>query len=71
LISMPGSEYYHRQADTLITLALTAIDPELSARYRNLAIKYKMLAADGGQETASANSATDNLSRAVDESTAG
>jgi hypothetical protein len=41
-----SSEYYHRQADTLLTLALIATDPELSARYRNMALEYKCLAAN-------------------------
>ena len=68
---MPSSEYYHRQADTLLTLALAATDPELSARYRSLAIKHKMLALNAEQDTAAPSSATDNLSSAVDESTAG
>jgi hypothetical protein len=42
---MPSSEYYRRQADMLLMLALNATDPELSARYRTLALQYKMLAA--------------------------
>ncbi len=43
---MPSSEYYERQAETLLTLALMATDPELSARYRNMAVEYKCLAAN-------------------------
>jgi hypothetical protein len=43
---MPSSEYYRRQADTLLTLALTATDSELSARYRKLAVEYQMLGAN-------------------------
>jgi hypothetical protein len=50
---------------------LAATDPELSARYRSLAIKHKMLALNAEQDTAAPSSATDNLSSAVDESTAG
>ncbi len=46
---MPSSEYYGRQADTLLTLALNATDPELSARYRSLAVEYKMLAANSSE----------------------
>jgi hypothetical protein len=46
---MPSSEYYDRQADTLLTLALMATDPELSARYRNMAVEYKCLAANTEQ----------------------
>jgi hypothetical protein len=46
---MLSSEYYRRQADTLLTLALMATDPELSAQYRNMAIKYKRLATNTGQ----------------------
>jgi hypothetical protein len=45
---MPSSEYYRRQADTLLMLALTAADPVLSARYRNMAVKYKRLAISTG-----------------------
>jgi hypothetical protein len=45
---MPSSEFYRRQADTLLMLALIAADPELSARYRNMAVKYKRLAASTG-----------------------
>jgi hypothetical protein len=67
---MPSSEYYHRQADTLLTLALTATDPELSARYRNLAVEYKMLAANAGEDTVPSRSVTDNLSSAADASEA-
>jgi hypothetical protein len=63
---MPSSEYYRRQADTLLTLALTATDPELSARYRNLAVEYKMLAANA-REAVPPRSVTDNLSSAADE----
>jgi hypothetical protein len=59
---MPSSEYYRRQADTLLTLALTATDPELSARYRNLAIRYKRLAKNAGKNTVPPGSATDTLS---------
>jgi hypothetical protein len=47
---MPNSAYYRRQADTLLILALTAAtDPKLSARYRNLALKYQKLAANAGK----------------------
>jgi hypothetical protein len=45
---MPSSEFYRRQADTLLMLALIAADPELSARYRNMAVKYKRLATSTG-----------------------
>jgi hypothetical protein len=65
---MPSSEYYRRQADTLLTLALTATDPELSARYRNLAIRYKRLAKNAGKNTAPPRSATDTLSTAASKS---
>jgi hypothetical protein len=65
---MPSSEYYRRQADTLLTLALTATDPELSARYRNLAIRYKRLAANAGKNTVPPGSATDTLSTAAGKS---
>jgi hypothetical protein len=41
---MHSSEYYRRQADTLLVLALTTSDPVLSSDYRNLAIEYKLLA---------------------------
>jgi hypothetical protein len=65
---MPSSEYYRRQADTLLTLALaSATDPELSARYRNLAVKYKMLAANGGEDTDAPWSGRDSLSSAAED----
>jgi hypothetical protein len=67
---MPSSEYYRRQADTLLALALTATDPELSARYRSLALEYKMLAANAGEDTVPARSVTANLSSAAEESEA-
>jgi len=41
---MPSSEYYRRQADTLLALALNTSDPGLSDFCRNLAIEYKLLA---------------------------
>ncbi len=63
---MPSSEYYRRQADTLLTLALTATDPELSDRYRNLAVEYKLRAANAGEDAVPPRSVTDNLSSAVD-----
>jgi hypothetical protein len=44
---MPSSDYYRRQADTLLALAVSTSDPELSARCRNLAITYKLLAEKG------------------------
>jgi len=62
---MASSEYYRRQADTLLTLALTAIDPELSARYRNLAIRYKKLAENAGKNAAPPGSASERLSIAA------
>ena len=65
---MPSSEYYRRQADTLLTLALTATRPELSARYRNLAIRYKRLAENAGKNTVPPGFATDALSTAAGES---
>ena len=64
---MPSSEYYGRQADTLLTLALNATDPELSARYRSLAVEYKMLAANSSEHAVPPRSVTDNLSSAADE----
>ena len=63
--AMPSSEYYRRQADTLLMLALNATDPELSARYRSLAVEYKMLAANAGEDTVPP--VTNNLSSAADE----
>jgi hypothetical protein len=63
---MPSSEYYRRQADTLLTLALIAADPAVSARYRNLALEYKMLAASAGEDIVPPRSLTDNLSSAAD-----
>jgi hypothetical protein len=44
---MPSSEYYRRQADTALALALATSDPELSAWCRNLAIEYKLLSEKG------------------------
>jgi hypothetical protein len=41
---MPSPKYYRRQSDTLLMLALTATDPELSDRYRSLAAEYASLA---------------------------
>jgi hypothetical protein len=67
---MPSSEYYRRQAETLLTLALTATDPELAARYRSLAAEYKMLAANAGEDTVPPGSVTDDLSSAAGESEA-
>lgn len=67
---MPSSEYYRRQADTLLTLALTATDPALSARYRTLAAEYEILAANAGEDTALPRSETDNRSSAADTSEA-
>ena len=64
---MASSEYYRRQADTLLTLALTTTDPELSARYRSLAVEYKMLAAKAGDDTGPPKSFTDNLSNPAGE----
>ncbi len=64
---MASSEYYHRQADTLLTLASATIDPELSARYRSLALEYKMLAAKGAEDPASPRLVTDNPSTPADE----
>jgi hypothetical protein len=40
---MPSPEYYRRQADTLLAIAVNTSDPELSTRCRNLAIAYKLL----------------------------
>ena len=40
---MARPEYYRRQADTLLALALSTSDPELSARCRTLAVEYKLL----------------------------
>ncbi len=67
---MPSSEYYRRQAETLLTLALTATDPELAARYRSLAAEYKMLAVNAGEDTVPPRSVTDDLSGAADQSEA-
>jgi hypothetical protein len=64
---MPSSEYYRRQADTLLTLAVTATDPELSARYRNLAAEYKMLAGRADEDALPPRSETDHLSSAAGE----
>jgi hypothetical protein len=63
---MPSSEYYRRQADTLLTLALTATDPELSDRYRNLAVECKMRAANALEDAVPPRPATGNLSSAAD-----
>jgi hypothetical protein len=41
---MPSSEYYRRQADTLLALALNTSEPDLSNWCRNLALQYKLLA---------------------------
>jgi hypothetical protein len=41
---MPSSEYYRRQVDTLLILAVTTSDPELSTWCQTLAIEYKLLA---------------------------
>jgi hypothetical protein len=47
---MPSSEYHRRQADTLLALALTTSNSELSAWCRNLAIEYKILAKTGAAD---------------------
>ena len=67
---MPSSEYYRHQADALLTLALTATDPELSARYRTLAAEYEMLAANVGEDSVPCGSVTGNPSSAADASEA-
>jgi hypothetical protein len=41
---MPSSAYYRRQAETLLALATSTSNPELSTVCRNLAIEYKLLA---------------------------
>jgi hypothetical protein len=64
---MPSSEYYRRQADTLLTLALTTTDPELSNWYRCLAMEYKMLAAKAADDCVSPRAGIDNLSGAADQ----
>jgi hypothetical protein len=64
---MPSSEYYRRQADTLLMMALSVADPELSARYRTLAVEYKMLAAKAADDTVPQRPVTDNLSGAAGE----
>jgi hypothetical protein len=64
---MPSSEYYRRQADTLLTLALIAADPVVSARYRNLAVEYKFLAGTAGEDPVPRRSETDNRLSAADE----
>jgi hypothetical protein len=59
---MPSSEYYRRQADTLLILALTAAtDPKVSAHYRNLAVKYQKLAATAENKTQPPRTVTDDL----------
>jgi len=59
---MPSSEYYRRQADTLLILALTAAtDPKVSAHYRNLAVKYQKLAANAESKTQPPGTVTENL----------
>jgi hypothetical protein len=59
---MPSSDYYRRQMDTLLTLAVTATDPELSDRYRSLAVEYKLLAAQGVDDTVQPRAVADNPS---------
>jgi hypothetical protein len=41
---MPSSEYYRRQADTLLALVSSTNDPALSALCRGLAVEYRQLA---------------------------
>ena len=40
---MPSSEYYRRQADTLLAMALSIHEPRLSTLCRTLALQYKFL----------------------------
>jgi hypothetical protein len=58
---MPSSEYYRRQADTLLALAVNTSDLELSTRCRNLAIEYKLLAERMAADPAPADPATPSL----------
>jgi hypothetical protein len=51
---MPSSEYYHRQAGTLLALSSCTNDPHLSAQCRALAVEYRLLA-----ETPTADPTTD------------
>jgi hypothetical protein len=48
-------------------MALSVADPQLSARYRDLAVEYKMLAATAADDTVPQRSVTDNLSGAAGE----
>jgi hypothetical protein len=63
---MLSSEYYQRQADTLLTLALTTTDPELSGRYRRLAVEYKMLVSKAADDSVPPRAAIDNVYGAAD-----
>jgi hypothetical protein len=47
---MPSSEYYRRQADTLLALAQNTSDVGLSALCRDLAVQYKVLAEKAAPE---------------------
>jgi hypothetical protein len=55
---MASSEYHLRQADTLLALALTTSDPELSMLCRGLAVEYKLLAEKGAADPSSADPET-------------
>jgi len=68
---MPSSEYYRRQADTLLMLAQIAADPAVSARYRALAVEHTMLAARASEDMVPHRSATESLSSAAGEREAG
>jgi hypothetical protein len=48
-------------------MALSVADPQLAARYRDLAVEYKMLAATAADDTVPQRSVTDNLSGAAGE----
>jgi hypothetical protein len=55
---MPSSEYYRRQANTLLALAVNTSDADLSTRYQNLAIEYKLLAEKRAADPLPADPAT-------------
>jgi hypothetical protein len=62
---MPSSEYYRRQSETLLALAVNTNDPEVSTVCRNLAIEYKLMAEKVAADSALADPVTP--SRSADE----
>lgn len=49
---MPGSDYYRKQAQLCVQLALVSRDPTVIARYNTMALEHLAKAAemDGGSE---------------------